>query len=130
MRKTGFAARGGAMKSLYHRIIPALRLLACAAVFVAAAGCGGDEPRITQAPAQKQLAQPVEHVFVILKENHTYDNFFLSYPNPNEPNPPTQGHGSNGRLVTIVEPGNDSWNPGNNSFSVAHRDFDNGMMDG
>jgi len=92
-------------------------------------GIGGTAP-IKQAPAQKQLDQPVQHVFVILKENHTYDNFFLSYPNPNEPNPPTQGLATNGRLVPIREPDRNDWSPGDNAYDVAHVDFDDGKLDG
>lgn len=91
---------------------------------------GLNPPKINQAPPQKELDQPIQHVFVILMENHTYDSYFLAYPNPNEPNPPTQGLAKNGRLVTIREPGNKSWNPGDNAFDVAHTDFDGGAMDG
>ncbi len=106
--------------------------IAAAAALAALAGCGGSDsgPAIHQAPPQQQLNQPVQHVFVIFKENHTYDNYFLGYPDPNEPNPPTQGMASNGRLVTITEPSKKDWSPGDNSFAVAHRDYDAGKMDG
>src|SRR5262245_45277754 len=117
------------MRVLLRRRIALLGVLVAAAL-ANSVGCGSDDQSISQAPAQKQLDQPVQHVFVILKENHTYDNFFLSYPNPEEPSPPTQGRGSNGRLVTLSEPSKDDWNPGDNSFAVAHKDFDNGMLDG
>src|SRR5579862_812170 len=96
-------------------------------------GCGTDfegPPPINEAPPQKQLDQPVQHVFVVLMENHTYDSYFLSYPDPNEPNPPTQGMGANGRVITIKEPGSDNWNPRDNAFDVAHVDYDGGKMDG
>jgi len=49
-----------------------LRAFALSLAF-ALAGCGGSldtTPSISQAPPQKQLDQPVQHVFVILKENH------------------------------------------------------------
>lgn len=127
------------MSSLINRqTITNLRVFTGVAVLVAVGGCGGDgsvlgiggAPSIKQAPAQKQLDQPVQHVFVVLKENHTYDNFFLSYPNPNEPNPPTQGLGANGRIVPIAEPTKDDWSPGDNAFDVAHMDFDGGKLDG
>src|SRR6185295_10389341 len=93
--------RGEAMRTpLGHRTTAALRMLVAAALATAAvAGCGsgtGTAPTIEQAPPQTQLNQPVQHVFVIFKENHTYDNFFLSYPNPDEPTPPTQGLAANG----------------------------------
>ena len=121
---------------IHPRTCAALRVFAGAAALAAVAGCGsGDvlgigEPSIGQAPPQKQLDQAVQHVFVVFKENHTYDNYFLAYPNPNEPNPPTEGLGANGRMITIKEPSKDDWGPGNNSFETAHRDFDNGMLDG
>jgi phospholipase C len=108
------------------------------AAMLAMTNCGGtandvlglNPPNIEQAPPQKELDQPIQHVFVIFKENHTYDNYFLSYPNPDEPNPPMEGLASNGRVVPIREPGSDNWNPGDNNFGVAHADFDGGKMDG
>jgi len=122
-----------------HQMRTASRALGVAAALAAVAGCGdsggvlgiiGGAPSIKKAPAQKELNQPVQHVFVILKENHTYDNFFLSYPNPNEPSPPTHGLGANGRLVPIGEPDRDDWSAGDNAFDVAHMDFDGGKLDG
>jgi phospholipase C len=89
------------------------------------------EPPITQAPPQKQLSQPVQHVFVIFKENHTYDNYFLAYPNPTALHPsPTTGLAQGGRIVPLVEPSKDDWSPGDNSWDVAHADYDGGLMDG
>ncbi len=112
----------------------ALKVIVLALTVAVVAGCGssglGGSPSIDQAPARKELDQPVQTVFVVWKENHTYDSYFLAYPNPNEPTPPTTGLGMNGRVVTIREPDNDHWNPGDNAFGVAHRDFDGGMMDG
>ncbi|HVR85132.1 MAG TPA: alkaline phosphatase family protein [Planctomycetota bacterium] len=89
------------------------------------------EPPIDQAPPQKQLDQAVQHVFVIFKENHTYDNYFLAYPNPTAPHPaPTTGLAQGGRIVPLVEPSKDDWSPGDNSWDVAHTDYDGGLMDG
>ena len=69
----------------------ALLLPACLSLRSRIAMLSG-EPPITQAPPQKQLNQPVQHVFVIFKENHTYDNYFLAYPNPTALTPsPTTG---------------------------------------
>jgi hypothetical protein len=118
----------------HHILSTSKSLISTVALAASAlAGCGsstGTAPTIHQAPAQKQVDQPVQHVFVILKENHTYDNFFLSYLDPNEPSPPAQGLASNGRMITITEPSKDDWSPGDNSFEVAHVDFDGGIMDG
>ena len=110
----------------------AVKVIVLAAVVAASAGCGSIDhaPNIEQAPARAQLDQPVQTVFVVWKENHTYDNYFLAYPNPNEPVTPTTGVGANGRIVPIREPDSDHWNPGDNSFSAAHHDFDGGLMDG
>jgi phospholipase C len=115
----------------------ARRSLAIVATLSAAAAGGCNEstldavgalPPIKQAPALKQLNQPLQHIFVILKENHTYDNFFLAYPGGDVPT--TTALASGGRAVTIVEPGKDDWSPGDNSFADAHLDFDGGKMDG
>jgi len=89
----------------------------------------GNTP-IEQAPPQKKLDQPVQHVFIIVMENHTYDNYFLAYPNPTGDPAPTRGLASGGRLVTITEPTRDDWSPGDNSFSDAHLDYDGGLMNG
>jgi phospholipase C len=89
----------------------------------------GNAP-IDQAPSQKQLNQPVQHVFIIVMENHTYDNYFLAYPNPTGEAAPTQGLASGGRAVTITEPGKDDWSPGDNTWSNAHADYHAGLMDG
>ena len=63
---------------------------AVALAFAAAAGAGCSEhdshafaaitgdPAIRQAPAAKQLTQQIQHVFVIFKENHSYDNYFAA----------------------------------------------------
>jgi phospholipase C len=85
---------------------------------------------IAQAPAQKQLNQPVQHIFVIFKENHTYDNYFAAYPNPTGDAPITTGLATNGRSVALFVPSSDDFSPGDNSFDVAHTDYDNGKMDG
>lgn len=88
-------------------------------------------PPITQAPPQKQLDQPVQHIFVIFKENHTYDNYFLSYPNPTALHPaPTSGLAKGGRVVPLVGATKNDWSPGDNNWDVAHADYDGGLMDG
>ncbi|MEZ0230161.1 MAG: alkaline phosphatase family protein [Planctomycetota bacterium] len=88
------------------------------------------EPPIEQAPPQKQLDQPIQHVWVIFKENHTYDNYFAGYPNPDGDAPTTSGMASNGRIVPLTEPTLQDLSPGDNSWDVAHRDWNGGKMDG
>ena len=39
-------------------------------------------PPITQAPPIGEPGTKINRVFVIFLENHTYDNYFASYPNP------------------------------------------------
>ena len=85
---------------------------------------------IPQAPPQEQLDQPVQHVFVIFKENHTYDNYFAAYPNPGGDPPTTTGLGAQGRVIALQVPPSDTWSPGDNSWDVAHVDWDSGRMDG
>ena len=91
---------------------------------------GSTTPSIQQAPAQRKLNQPIQHVYIIFKENHTYDNYFAAYPNPTGDAPVTSGSGANGRVIPLTIPSSDDYSPGDNSFDVARADFDNGKMDG
>src|SRR5262249_2664367 len=88
-----------------------------------------DQP-IGQAPPQKQLNQPIQHVYIIVMENHTYDNYFMTYPDPTGNPAPTSGRASGGRMVPIVEPTLNDWSPGDNGWGDAHHDYDQGQMDG
>jgi phospholipase C len=106
-------------------------------VGLAAAGCSnssagsfGIEPPISQAPPQKQLNQPIQHVWVIFKENHTYDNYFAGFPNPDGDAPTTSGMSSSGTPIPLFEPNRQDWAPGDNSWDTAHHDWDGGKMDG
>jgi phospholipase C len=77
---------------------------------------------------------PIKHIVVILQENHTFDNYFGTYPGvnglgnytalPSAPGaPPTQ------RPFPINTSRPMSGNL-NNSWTAAHRAYDNGTMDG
>src|SRR5437867_3433532 len=115
--------------------IHASLLLIMAGVLGSAAGCGDTKrgvhvPDIAQAPPQKELSQPVQHVYIIFKENHTYDNYFAGYPNPGGDPATTSGLGANGRVIELKEPKTGTWSPGRNSFDTAHGDYDGGLMDG
>jgi phospholipase C len=93
-------------------------------------GAGTSRPTIRAAPPQRQLAQPIQHVWVILKENHTYDNYFAAYPNPTGDPPTTTGLALGGATVPLIEPRTDTWSPGVNDWDTAHADWDQGRMDG
>src|SRR5206468_1629878 len=86
-------------------------------------------PSIEQAPPQKQLDQPIQHVFVILLENHTFDNVYASYPIPEAP-VTSAGLARDGRVVPLREPTVETWSPGHNDWDSAHRDWNGGAMNG
>src|SRR5712692_1468803 len=52
----------------------------------------------TGRPIRGLSSQTIEHVVTIVKENHTFDNYFGTYPNangmkmPRSPNPPQHDH--------------------------------------
>jgi phospholipase C len=84
-------------------------------------------PTIEQAPPQKQLSQPIQHVWVIFKENHTYDNYFAGYPGGDGA---VAGVDSSGETIPLLEPSSQTWSPGDNSWDVAHTDWNGGAMNG
>ncbi len=121
--------------------MPASRLLRslCIAVPCAigiAVGCNNARNAITgessigQAPPQKQLNQTIQHVWVIFKENHTYDNYFAGYPNPGGDAPTTSGMSSSGIPIPLQEPNLQDWSPGDNNFDEARTDYSSGNMNG
>src|SRR5579883_1095275 len=74
------------------------------------------------APAAGPAAKKIDHVFIIVKENHTFDNYFGSYP------------GADGAMAVtgreLVQPLSDFEVPGPNDRLAALRDFHSGRMDG
>ncbi len=63
----------------------------------------------TGRPIRGLSSQTIEHVVIIVKENHTFDNYFGTYPNangmkmPRSPNPPPHDHPhSHGAWLTRV----------------------------
>ena len=100
-----------------------------------AMGCGlkdalNGEPPITQAPPQRQLNQPIQHVWVIFKENHTYDNYFAAYPNPTGDAPVTSGLGANGRIVPLASRRRTTSRRATTRSTWPATDFDGGSLDG
>ncbi|HZU99776.1 MAG TPA: alkaline phosphatase family protein [Planctomycetota bacterium] len=68
----------------------------------------------------------IDHIFIIVKENHTFDNFFGSYPGANGV---MQARDSAGALVPLVRPWSDMDLPGMNDWPSAHTDWHSGAMD-
>jgi phospholipase C len=73
-----------------------------------------------------QGAIPIDHVFLIIKENHTFDNYFGSYPGASGA---MSAKDSKGDAVPLAPCPTDLAYPGDNSWLSAHRDFDQGAMD-
>jgi phospholipase C len=69
---------------------------------------------------------PVKYVFIIFKENHTFDNFFATFPGAEGA---TSGKTSTGATVPLTQPGTDVYLPGSNGWSTAHQAWDQGAMD-
>lgn len=87
-------------------------------------------PGIEQLPARPPSpaakASPIEHIFIIVKENHTFDNYFASYPGADGS---YFGRDSNGALRPLRAPVTDHDLPGWNTWPAAHTDWDDGRMD-
>jgi phospholipase C len=69
---------------------------------------------------------PVKHVFIIVKENHTFDNYFSGFPGADTV---AAGTNSSGQSVRLGSPFIDLYYPGSNSWDAAHTDWNNGAMD-
>jgi phospholipase C len=81
----------------------------------------------TPGPATTGAATPIDHIFIIFKENHTFDNFFGNYPGANGSLTASLSSGGSqtlGPYVSTVD------FPGDNGWSTAHTAYDNGQMDG
>src|SRR5207248_10553689 len=63
----------------------------------ASAICQAARTRFERVP-RKKTKHPIEHVVIIVKENHGFDNYFGTFPGangarlPRSPNPPTRDH--------------------------------------
>jgi phospholipase C len=86
-------------------------------------GAGGG-PATTTSTAS---AFPIDHVFIVFMENHTYDNFFASYPGGDGA---LSGKDSHGRTVKLAYPTSDRFLPGSNDWDPCHVAWDGGKMDG
>jgi phospholipase C len=68
---------------------------------------------------------PIQHVFIIFKENHTYDNYFGSYPGGNGV---MQAQDPNGNAIPLTSYFTTIDFPGMNGWDNAHADYNNGAM--
>lgn len=68
----------------------------------------------------------IHHVFVIVKENHSFDNFFASFPGANGASSAVD---STGQTVAFGAPWYDLYYAGSNGWDAAHFDYDGGAMD-
>ncbi len=80
---------------------------------------------------------PISHVIFVMMENHSFDNFFGTYPGTaNGTNnlalqvPVNLLNLQNAPALTQVPFGNYSTDNPNEGYSTYHRDWDNGAMDG
>ncbi len=69
---------------------------------------------------------PIDHVFIIFKENHTFDNYFGNYPGADGS---MTAKDSTGATRPLEGPFTDIDYPGSNAWDAAHTDYDQGAMD-
>jgi phospholipase C len=76
--------------------------------------------------AVTSAAKLIDHVFIIFKENHTFDNYFASYPGANGAKTAKISTGATVPLTRYVTTAD---LPGMNNWASAHADWNNGAMD-
>jgi phospholipase C len=88
---------------------------------------GGMSPWLQIGQSASSSSTPIEHVIIIVKENHTFDNYFGKFPGATGA---TSGKLSNGKEIPLT-PAPDSlpFDLGH-SHAEALRAFDGGKMDG
>ena len=104
----------------------AVALALCSCGGLGDPGARGQDVR-AGASAQPQAASPIRHIFIIVKENHTYDNLFATFPGGEGATVATRADGSQ---IALDTPWTDLWYPGSNSWDAAHADFAGGGMNG
>jgi phospholipase C len=84
-------------------------------------------PTTSGATATVASAIPIDHVFIIFKENHTFDDYFATYP------------GANGSMIAKLSTGGSQMLapyvtnidlPGDNGWTAAHSEYNGGQMNG
>jgi phospholipase C len=90
-------------------------------------GCGGSNSTVAPPPPPPPPPNAqIQHIIVIVKENHSFDNFFGQFPGANGA---TSGQTSTGQTVPLVQASDTPYNCGH-SWAVAHKDVNGGMMNG
>jgi phospholipase C len=72
------------------------------------------------------ISRSIDHIFIIFKENHTYDSYFASYPRGDGA---TAGRDSTGAVVPLGFPSTVNYIPGSNDWDPAHVAWNQGAMD-
>ncbi|MDG6933362.1 MAG: alkaline phosphatase family protein [Nitrososphaerota archaeon] len=89
----------------------------------------------SQLGVEASTATPIKHVVIIMMENHSFDNIFGYYPNPNASSftstieRPNDLLGMNSTVSLSAVP-NGTYSTPNPVESVYYSDWDNGKMDG
>lgn len=106
----------------------------CLALVLVCCACGGpagsgasQSGALQHAKPPPKAQSPIKHVFIIFKENHTYDNLFATFPGGDGATSAMRGDGSQ---IALQQPWTDLWFPGSNSWDAAHADYARGAMNG
>ena len=116
--------------------ITALALAAALAAGCGSSGGGASAPAVgtpvntgngaAAGTTSSAAAFPIDHVFIVILENHTFDNYFAAYPGANGA---LAGIDSTGATVPLTFPPSDRWVGGSNDWDPAHKAWDQGKMD-
>ncbi len=113
---------------------PTRHRLACIVVVLVLA-FGGAGVTLASEPSQAETTTPIEHLVVLIQSNHTFDNYFGTYPGadgipedacmPRDPNSTDRSN-----CVEPFHTGNQSTQDLNHSPDTFLQQFNNGRMDG
>ena len=107
-----------------------------AGVVVATTPAGATAARRVAPATQHQAATPIQHFVTLMQENHTYDNYFGTYPRgdglPAHVCVPVDPKKPHGQCVRPFELGSNQVVPvdPDHSSTTARRQYDHGRLDG
>jgi phospholipase C len=110
-------------RNLGHAFAPGLFVLPWVALFFPACGNMGGSPAVI--PVTKDITV-IQHTVFILKENHTFDNYFGTFPGADGA---TSGRISTGQVVPLSHMADTSIAGLCNSWDCALQGMDGGKMD-